>query len=279
MVRRPHWSYSQISQFLRCPLQYYFDRIAKIPRAFTTSGLLLGGAVHEALAAYHTGLQSSRPLSKDELAEVFLAGWQKRHAEGPVQFSKGETISELVDQGIALLEAYVEEPPPERIKAVEKELLVPLHTSQGEVLEKPLVAVLDLLCEEGEQLTVIEFKTSSRKYGSAEVDRSLQAVAYRHACQEKYDRPTRVRYTVLVKTKTPTVQHLDVTQAEGGFSRLGDLVQSVERAIEVGAFYPIENAMNCSGCPFREPCRDWQGTQRPGVQELEPCKACRTVIC
>ncbi len=279
MVRRPHWSYSQVNQFLRCPLQYFFDRIAKVPKAFTASGLVLGGAVHEALAAYHIGLQTGRPINKEQLTDAFLAGWQKRHAEGPVQFGKGETISELVDQGVALLEAYAEEPPPERIKAVEKELLVPLHTSQGEILEKPLVAILDLLCEEGGQLTVVEFKTSSRKYGPAEVDRSLQSVAYRHACEEKYERRTRVRYTVLVKTKTPTVQHLDATESEGDFARLGDLVQTVERAIEAGAFYPIENAMNCSGCPFRKPCREWQGTQLPILSKSEPCQACRTVVC
>ena len=129
MVRRPHWSYSQLNQFLRCPLQYFFDRIAKVPKAFTASGLVLGGAVHEALAAYHHGLKTCQPLTKEKLTDAFLTGWQNRHSEGPVHFSKGETISELVDQGVALLEAYAEEPPPERIVAVEQELLVPLRPS------------------------------------------------------------------------------------------------------------------------------------------------------
>ena len=39
----------------------------------------------------------------------------------------------------------MQEPPPENIVAIEEAMLVPLFTSSGECLEKPLMAVLDLL--------------------------------------------------------------------------------------------------------------------------------------
>ena len=52
-VDRPHWSYSQVSQFLRCPLSYYFERIAKLPKPFISGGLALGATVHQTLAEFH----------------------------------------------------------------------------------------------------------------------------------------------------------------------------------------------------------------------------------
>ncbi len=53
MGKRPHTSYSAVAQYQRCPLQYYFQRILKLPSDTVASGLVLGGAVHEALAEYH----------------------------------------------------------------------------------------------------------------------------------------------------------------------------------------------------------------------------------
>ena len=33
-------------------------------------------------------------------------------------------------------------------------------------------------------------------------------------------------------------------------TRLGDIVEVVERAIKAEAYYPVESPMNCSGCPI-----------------------------
>ena len=39
--------------------------------------------------------------------------------------------------------------------------------------------------------------------------------------------------------------------------RLGDIVQTIEKAVDAGIFYPVESAMNCSTCSYRQPCREW----------------------
>src|SRR5687767_567693 len=94
-INRPHWSYSQLSQFMRCPLQFYFERIAKVPRAFSGSGMVLGSAVHEGLAHFHRKLQGNQEVLTDEVKEAFLQAWQKSENERSVQFRDGETRSEL----------------------------------------------------------------------------------------------------------------------------------------------------------------------------------------
>ena len=257
--KRPHWSYSQLSQYVRCPLQYYFERVAKLPRPFTPSSMAFGSAIHEGLAAFHRGLMHGEPITPTEIHAAFRTSWQDNENERPIRFRDGESTSDLLEQGVALLETYLAETPPENVVAVEQAYVVPLQTSEGRFLAKPLVAIIDLLTRELESLTVTEFKTSGRRYNEFEADTTLQASCYGHAVHQHFDEAPKIKYTVLVRTKTPAVQHLETGRTDADYTRLGDTVEGIERAIQAKAFFPIESPMNCSGCPFRVECRDWQG--------------------
>lgn len=241
-----------------------------------SSGLVLGSAVHHALAEYHRGIQASQSANKDRLHDAVLKGWEHREAEGTVVFKSGETRDDSIAQGIALVDVYLQEPPPENIVQVEQEIIAPIHNSLGDYLETPLVAVADLLTSVYDGLKVHEFKTSGRAYSEIEADTSLQPTCYVNAVQERFGQSARVEYTVLVKTKTPKVQRLEVVRHEEDLGRLGDIVQTIEHAGQAGIFYPVESPLNCSSCPYRQPCREWGRTTRIALtlipsHEGEPC--------
>src|SRR5690606_24653891 len=120
------------------------------------------------------------------------------------------------------------------------EIIAPLINSRGEYLETPLVAVTDLLVTEEDHLKVQEFKTSGRAYGESEVESSLQPTCYVHAVNEVYGQQAKVEYTILVKTRTPKVQRLTTSRYADDFGRLGDLVETIEKAVQLGIFYPVE---------------------------------------
>jgi putative RecB family exonuclease len=258
---RKHWSFSAINQYLRCPLQYYFQRILRLPTPTVGSGLVLGGAVHEALAHYHTKLKQRRVASILQIQRVFAQAWKSREADQQIQYKRGETRVSQLAVGIGLLETYLQSPPPENVLEIERELIVPLVNSQGDYLETPLVAIIDLITGTDEGLKIHELKTSGRSYGQFEVDTSLQASCYAHAAHAQFEVPIELEFAVLVKTKSPRLQRISTVRYEEDSPRLGDLVENVERAVENEIFYPVESPMNCSGCPFREPCQDW--TPRP----------------
>jgi putative RecB family exonuclease len=266
-IDRPHWSYSQISQFLRCPLQYYFERIVRLPKPFVSTGLALGSSVHHALAEYHRSIQRGTHLKPEQLRAILVQKWTETEGRDSVQYRDGEVRGSLIEQGIALVSLYAAEPIPESVVAVEEPLLVPLFDSHGEALEKPLLAVPDLIVRDRDGLKVTEFKTSGRRYGELETETSLQASCYAHAVHERYGEHPKVEYTILVKTKTPQIQHLETARNEGDICRLGDIVGAIDRAIEESIFYPIESSMNCSGCPFLRPCREWRGCSRRHRQD------------
>lgn len=184
-ITRPHWSYSAINQYLRCPLQYYFERVLRIPQLRISSDLVLGSAIHEALAFYHRKIQLHQTVELSELKCLFEAAWRNRESKQGLLFKRGSTRKSQLTLGKELLATYLRYPPPENIVAIERTFLVPLQNSQGEYLETPLVAVIDLLTEENKTLWVHEFKTASRAYSQGEVDNSLQATCYTTPAQRR----------------------------------------------------------------------------------------------
>ena len=125
-LTRAHWSYSQLAQYLRCPLQYFFERIARLPKPFAPSGLVLGRAVHEALAGYHRSVQQQQTCHVVDVQRFFLLAWESAESERPIQYRSGESQGSIVEQGLALLSCYLRQPPPEQIIAVEQCWLVHL---------------------------------------------------------------------------------------------------------------------------------------------------------
>ena len=256
---RPHWSYSALNQYQRCPLQYYFERVLKLPRTSVGSGLILGSAVHNALAAYHIGLKNREELPWHELQQAFLETWLCREDEELVDYKANETRDDLIAQGLELVKLYVAEPPPKEIVAIEHRILIPLHNSDGEYLETPLLSFIDLLTRDSGLLKITEFKTSGRAYGESEVEGSLQATCYVNAVQEMFGEwPKVVEFAVLVKTKSPKIQRLKTSRSEDDLGRLGDLVETIEHAVKNEVFYPVESPMNCSTCSYRKECRQWK---------------------
>lgn len=277
-IKRPHWSFSSINQYRRCPLQFFFERIAKIPRTTVSSSLVFGSAIHDALAGHNQRFRLGREVSEQGLKADFLGSWQVRNTQQQVTFKAKESASDLIGKGEALMELYAKEEPPTNIIAVEERVLVPLCDSSGNILERPLAATCDLISGTPEATKVTEYKTSAKAYSTFDVESSLQASCYTQSALSTLDRWVSVEFVVFTKTNTPKIQKLKTSRLQEDLDRLGDVVKNVETAVENQIFYPIENPMNCSGCPFREECREWRPT-RVSIQRDHEDQRNREIVC
>ena len=98
---RPHWSFSQLSQFLRCPLQYYFERILKLERLFAPSALVLWAAAFTRHWRSTIGtFRCNQPVPENHVQQTFLNAWQANEDRQPIQFKDKETKDELLAQGV-----------------------------------------------------------------------------------------------------------------------------------------------------------------------------------
>lgn len=253
---------------LEVPAPVLHERVLGRPRRTTSDAQVLVASIHAALAFHHRKLQARETVPPHQVRDTFLAAWEDKTSEFEVVYDKRSPEDNLA-LGVALIEAYLQEPPPTNIVAVEAPILAPITNSRGEVLEKPLLVVPDLITRQGGRPKIIEIKTSGRAFSGAEVATSLQPTCYASALFELSGQEPLVECTVLVKTKVPKAQRIEAFRSVPDFGRLGDIIDVVDRSIGAGSFYPVENPLNCSGCGYFRECRDWcgPGSSNPGDHE------------
>jgi CRISPR/Cas system-associated exonuclease Cas4 (RecB family) len=255
MIDRPHWSYSAISQYLRCPLQFYFERVLGLPRRTASGAQVLGSAIHSVLAAYHHSLKAGEALGNDQVQQALVVAWHERLECQAV--INDRPADDALDLGMQLLATYLGEPAPRQVVAVEEPLL-----------EKPLLAIPDLILRDDDgQTRIREIKTTSRSYSESEVASSLQPTCYASALFELTGEEPAIELVALVKTRTPKLQKIEAIRNQSDFRRLGDVIEAVQRGVDSGVFYPVESPLNCSSCSYHRECRGWSGTRNFGSDD------------
>lgn len=74
------------------------QRVVGRPRATVSSSLVLGSAVHHALAEYHRAVLNAEPIKTQALHHFLMQGWEQRKAEAGVTYRSGEGREECIAQ-------------------------------------------------------------------------------------------------------------------------------------------------------------------------------------
>ncbi|MDA1257858.1 MAG: PD-(D/E)XK nuclease family protein [Chloroflexi bacterium] len=256
---REHWSYSAINQFVNiCSLQFFFDRIAKLPKAFTPLSLSFGSAYHRALEWVHLTRKEGAIPKAVEIRDLFADIWGRQLEEDrDIRFDEGEDAESCRARGMDMVAVYVEQiDPEERVVSVNEAFAVPLVDSAGNVLDKPLVGELDLVVDNN-GVTISDMKTSARRWPKGQADKSLQPTAYLYAYELLHGVEVPFRFEVVVKNKTPVVEHHVTERTTDQFHRMVELVKVAESMIAAEHFLPSEQGFYCAGCPHQTACGAW----------------------
>ena len=257
---REHWSYSSINQFLNiCSLQWAFQRLYKLPQAFTSAALSFGSAFHRAIEWVALTRKDGYNPKPEDGAGLFADLWQRQLAETPdVRFDEDTDAESCGKQGRDMISCAISTwPADERVVSVNRAFAVPLVDQHGVALERPLVGELDCVVEKDAQLVLIDWKTSGRRWPKDQASRSLQPTAYLYACTQLGELGGTFRFDVIVKNKTPVMESHVTTRTRDQFDRMVELVKRAESMIRAEHFLPNEQGFYCNGCPFQEPCTAW----------------------
>mgnify|MGYP006272316929 CR=1 FL=1 len=260
---RPYLSWSQVSGFRGCPRAFAYRYVERAEPAFVSSNLLFGGAIHAALQAHFEARMAGADLSLDELADAYRDAWAGRLEEQgdlPVRYGEGEDAETLAASARGLLEAFLGSD----LASPESPIIGVEETLSGALADDlpDLLAVVDLIHGDGEGLRVLDFKTSRSKWGEARVAEAaeqlrLYQVMSRHLTGD--GAAIRLAFGVLVKTKTPSVQVLDVPETAADAGQLAETIRPVWRAMQLGVDYANPSMTGCGGCPFRDRCPAHRG--------------------
>ena len=254
---RSHWSFSSLNQLLNiCSLQYFFEKIEKLPRPFTPVSLVFGSAYHRVMEhiAMHR-MEGRLPAAKD-VRDLFHTVWDRQQAEGPPMEQSVESPEQLAEQGAGLAEAYLNQIDPwECVVDFNQAFAVPVGTS-----ERPLIGEIDCITADSTgEITMIDWKTSARRWPKDQADKSLQPTVYLYGAEQFRAGAgcARFRFDVAVKNKTPVVERNHTTRSPDDFLRLERMVETADRIVAQEIFYPSEQSFACGSCAFQEPCKAW----------------------
>ncbi len=258
------FSYSQISQYLRCPRSYRYRYLDGWQEKPTRASLLFGRCFEKALAAYF--------LHEDSGAVLFQEWGAYRDTQ--LEHSKGDTWGRMVHQGVHLLDMFAREDRI-RIHQPRKNLQVKLVRSLPNGNE--FLAYIDALGELDGARCVIDWKTTTSRYpeepeGLLSLDPQLTCYAWMSGISE-------VGVVVFVRKQVPEIQYLRTSIREEQIREFGALVDATVQRIETGEFLPhsgIRFPQNgCVSCPHLGLCLgneklvDAKLVRRPGASDLD----------
>ena len=256
---RDYVSFSALSLYQRCSLRYFFRYVAQLPEESVSASLVFGRAIHRAIEFHFKELlEGKAPPDLNAMLAEFEVGWNETPAE-QIVFPKTETRDSLATLAGRVLVAFQSSDvsvPRGHILGIEEELRGPIIEDAPDLLAR-----LDLLSESEGTLTVTDFKTSKSAWtGDQATDSAEQLLLYSELVRHRFPGlPIRLEFVVFTKAKKVAISRYTVPLDAARVTRTKRIAQRVWRAISAGHFIPSPSPMNCNGCPYRTPCRQWSG--------------------
>jgi hypothetical protein len=236
-------SYTQISQYLRCPRSYRYRYLDGWREKETRAAMVFGRCFEKALGAY---------FCEEDSAAVLFKEWEA-YRDAPFEYRKGESWDQLFRQGVHLLETFARDNRIQ-IRSPQKNLQIKmLRTLAG---GSEFVAYLDALGEVDGQYCLIDWKTTTSRYsvepeGLFSLDPQLICYSWISGIRE-------VALVVFVRKHAPEIQYLRASISEEHRQEFGRLVETAIGQIEAAQFVAHSGIRfpknGCVSCPHLGLC-------------------------
>lgn len=260
------YSISRIESFEKCPLQYKYRYIDRIPLKVETIEAFLGTQVHEALKEFYDFIKNKIVKPKDWLLSKYEKLWTKDFSDS-IKIVKTEFSAEDYYQKgkKSLIDYYDEYKPFDRTKIVKTEESIYFSLKQdGD--EYSFVGILDRLdWNDREKIFEIhDYKTSASLMTQEEADRDFQLPLYQLALKSKWPEAEKAK---LVWHFLLFNKQIESARTKRQLTDLQDKVIEKIKAIEAcQEFTPHKSAL-CEWCDFQEICPLWKHPKQ--VEKLE----------
>jgi hypothetical protein len=253
------YSYSQISQYLACPRRYRHRYRDGWREKETRAAMLFGRAFEQALSAY---------FRREDPAAVLFHEWA-HHQSTPLEYSNGTTWDRMLQQGIQLLERFVQD---DRIRIRQPRKNLQIKFTRALPQGNDFVAYIDAIGYLDGTRCLLEWKTASSRY--PEEPAGLVMLDPQLVCYSWITGIPEVAQVVFVRKRLVEIQYFRTTITEEQRHEFGQLVEDTVRRIEAAQFLPhsgIRFPQNpCTSCAYvglclgRQELVDASLVRRPG---------------
>lgn len=245
-------SYSALSTYQTCPLQYRFQYLDKMPTAPSPS-LSFGQSVHEALRWFYD-VPTIDPHSLEELIDYLEECWTSEGYASPEEesryFLQAKSAMELFHRNVGgfQLPAALE------------------HRFRVDVGFCSLSGVIDRLDKDLDGgFEIIDYKTNRRLPPAARLEKDLQLPIYHVAVENIWGvSPEKVTfYYVLLNHR------YSMNMTPERIQQALDEIRVITECIEREEFEPRKSPL-CPWCDFIDACPLWEGKPRLGKKTKTP---------
>jgi len=239
-------SYSQLETFERCPLQYKYRSIVKIPVP-SSAALVFGDVIHRSLQAFYEELKKGTSGSRELLLNQYEKCWKsmgyKNREYETSMYKRGHMIlSEYFIKGFDPDGTVLSLEQPFKIK------ITPTLTLGGKIDR------IDRL-KDG-KLEIIDYKTgSSPKKRNPQED--VQLSIYALAASEKGLYSEKLEHIIVSFYFLEDQEKISSTRTEQQLKTVKEKVSTVADAIMRSDFRPTPGK-HCDFCEFRLLCEAWK---------------------
>ena len=258
------YSYTQISQYVRCPRSYRYRYLDGWKEKDSRASMCFGRCFEKALAAFFQGEDPGAALFKE---------WEA-YREGQLEYVHRDSWERMLRQGIGLLERLAQE---DRIR-----IRQPQHNLQKKLVRSlpnggDFVAYVDAVGYLDGTKRLLEWKTTSARY--QDQPQGLTTLDLQLVCYSWITGISEVALVAFVRKRVPEIQYLTASISEERRREFGELVESTVGQIEAAQFLPrpgIRFPQNrCVSCPHLGLCLgndDLAKTKlirQPGASDLD----------
>ena len=258
------YSYSQISQYLRCPRSYRHRYLDGWREKDARAAMIFGRCFEKALAAY---------FCREDSAAVLFQEWGT-YRDAPLDYGKGDTWDKLVHQGVHLLHKLAQD---DRIRIRRPQENLQLKMLRSFPNGSEFVAYIDAIGEIDGERHLIDWKTTTSRY--PEEPAGLLSLDPQLVCYSWISGIREVALVVFVRKHNPEIQYLKASISEGQHKEFGELMEATIGQIEAGQFlrhsgirFPMNGCTSCSHlglCLGKQELIDAKLIRRPGASDLD----------
>lgn len=239
----PYFSYTQLAAFEKCPLQYKFAHILKIPRAGSAT-LSFGKTMHNTLLRFMKNWHQNQTLTLNDLLKIYKEEWIDEWYESPRH--KESYYQKGIDSLTKFFEKLKQKNPKIKIINGILALELPFSLKIGDYIIKGKIDRIDETIDGN--IEIIDYKTGNPPKGNLSKDDKEQLLIYQIAAEEVLN---------LIPKKL-TYYYLDASE-EFSFEPLPKkeefkekIIQEIKQ-IEQSNFEPTPG-FHCKFCDFKDIC-------------------------
>jgi DNA helicase-2/ATP-dependent DNA helicase PcrA len=241
-----NFSYTQLETYVRCPLQYKYHYILKIPTP-PTAAITFGNSIHKALQVFYQEFTEDKSVGLKRLLRIYEKNWL------PVGYASPSHESRMKNEGEKILTGYFEKYHDKNLNiiGIEKPFKIKV-TSDIYIVGK--IDRVDGLT--GKNVEIVDYKTGKIP-DEKELKKSLQLSIYAMAATD------RGLYKRKLSEVNLTFYYLQEPTKISFQKKPEDLMITKEKIIDIvgnirtNDFTPTPGPW-CDFCPFKMICEAWQ---------------------